>query len=302
MREFIAWLFWPAFVALTRYMGRCGFILYGSGKGDSPDPPDYTPMATASKEAAEIGAQLGREQLAENKRQYEENAKVAQPVIDAQLDLMKQTKAQGDDYFKYMVENQRPVEAAITAEAMAAGSEAKQAEAAARAEADAMRGVTRTANIIARQGIRYGLSSDGIAKAGEGLTSEQAGVIAAASNAAREQERTTGFAKKMDAAGLYRNLPGASQGAYSLATNAGNSAVGNKNQTAAQYLNGMAAGNATIMQGQQQRISGLGSILNSQTSLYDAQSASAASAASGRMGVVGAGIGAAATYGAAVVV
>ncbi len=115
MREFIAWLFWPAFVALTRYMGRCGFILYGSGKGDSPDPPDYTPMATASKEAAEIGAQLGREHLAENKRQYEENAKVAQPVIDAQLDLMKQTKAQGDDYFKYMVENQRPVEAAITA-------------------------------------------------------------------------------------------------------------------------------------------------------------------------------------------
>ena len=268
MREFLTWLLYPAFVRLTRYMGRVGFILYGGGKGDSPDAPDYTPMAQASEKAAEIGAELGREQLAENKRQYENNMAVAQPIIDAQKAIMDQSLAQGTDYYEYMKSRQRPVEDALNAEAMAAGSEAKQAEAAARAEADSMRGLTKSANVIARQGLRYGLSPSAIKSHAGTLSATQASNIASASGAARETEKNTGYAKKLDVSGLYRGLPGASQGAYSVATNAGNSAVGNQNQTSAQYLNGMSAGIGTIMQGQQQRINGLGSVLNSQTSAY----------------------------------
>lgn len=88
--------------------------LEGGGK-DAPAAPDYTPMATASKEAAEIGAQLGREQLAENRRQYEQNMAVAKPVVDRQSALMDQTKAQGDDYFNYMKEY-RPLERTMLAE------------------------------------------------------------------------------------------------------------------------------------------------------------------------------------------
>ena len=95
------------------------------------------------------------------------------------------------------------------------------------------------------------------------------------------------YAKKLDVSGLYRGLPGASQGAYSVATNAGNSAVGNQNQTAAQYLNGMAAGTGTILQGQQQKISGLGSILNSQTSIYNAGLSANANQQAGLGSVVG---------------
>ncbi len=270
MRNFLLWLLYPAFVRLTRYMGRVGFILYGGGKGDTPDAPDYTPLATASKEAAEISAQLGREQLAENTRQYDQNMAVAQPIIDAQKAIMDQSVAQGNDYYEYMKSRQRPVEDALNAEAMAAGSEAKQAEAAAQAEADSMRGLTKSANVIARQGLRYGLSPSAIKTQAGTLSATQASNIVGATGAAREQEKNTGYAKKLDVSGLYRGLPGASQGAYSVANNAGNSAVGNQNQTSAQYLSGMAAGTGTIMQGQQQRISGLGSILNSQTSIYNA--------------------------------
>src|SRR3546814_14471288 len=65
-------------------------------------------------------------------------------------------------------------------------------------------------------------------------------------------------------------ISGASQGAYQIATGAGSSAVSNQNQTAAQYINGMSAGNGTIMQGQGMQMQGLGGILNSQTSMYNA--------------------------------
>jgi len=71
------------------------------GGDDPPPPPDYTPVANASKEAAEISAQLGREQLAEARRQYDQNMAVARPVVDAQLDVMRQGIQQGADYYEY---------------------------------------------------------------------------------------------------------------------------------------------------------------------------------------------------------
>lgn len=39
MREFLAWLFEPLYRKLTNYLGDCGFILYGGGKGGSSTPP-----------------------------------------------------------------------------------------------------------------------------------------------------------------------------------------------------------------------------------------------------------------------
>jgi hypothetical protein len=96
--------------------GRLQDFIFG---GDAPPPPDYTPVANASKESAEIMANLGREQLDEARRQYERNMETAKPVVDAQLDLMRQTREQGDDYFNYMRENQRPVETALKDQALA---------------------------------------------------------------------------------------------------------------------------------------------------------------------------------------
>lgn len=92
---------------------RLYFLDFG---GDAPPPPDYTPVAQASKEAAEIGAQLGREQLAEARRQYDRNIAVAQPVVDAQLAVMRQGIRQGDDYYEYG-KSFRPLEQQMAAEA-----------------------------------------------------------------------------------------------------------------------------------------------------------------------------------------
>lgn len=290
--NFIAWLFEPLHRWLTDYMGDAGFILYGGGKNSAPPAPNYAPVASASVETAQIGAQLGREQLAEGKRQYDANMAVTKPVVDAQLEIMRQGIRQGDDYYEYMKEKQRPVEDALNTEAMKAGSDQLQAEAASRAVADVRQGTTASQNQLIRQGLRYGLTPAKIASAGLGTAVNQGLAEASAANMAREKEKTVGFAKKMDVAGLYRGLPGASQGAYGLAVGAGTAANQNNMAPGQAYMGAMGQSNATTMNGRQIAMTGLTSILNSQTSAYNA-------AASGEGQSTGALIGGAATIGAA---
>lgn len=368
--------------------------------------PNYEPVASASKEAAQISADLGREQLAETRRQYNNNVAISAPVVQAQLALMQQNKQQGDDYYNYLVSRQRPVEDALNREALntnngidnteranmmarinsnAAADEATRqsimgrvnsnaaADEAERnlitggqraiynarkndieyqvgnAVADARAGATSSNNTAIRQALRYGMSAAQIAKAlgTSSLTSAQQ-VVAAGNNARnlaidsakvdlsnaynmrnqtnsqvisglqsdsamrnqtnnnilsgmqadrsmRLQTDSTNWAKKLDVAGLYRGLPGASQGAYSTSINAGNSAVSNQNTTAAQYLNGINAGTNTIQQGLGMQLSGLGNVLSSQTSyanglnsVYSSQAANYQSPFSQIMGGAGA--------------
>lgn len=469
------------------------FTFYGGGK-DGGDAPDFTALAAASEKAAELGYELGQDQLDENKRQYDQNYAIQRPVTEMQLGLMGQTKEQGDDYFNYMKQYSRPAEISLFYEAMGftpeeiqqiedsrtaetaafTASEQKKANAtrqfsfdvptsslsvpegavkgselpdkarlvgsatfrdpgrvgtagpyeqrnitvgntvdknayyikripeslknsryanmfttwekvspelitgtqkltidgpsmyegssviktpetdaltnklaalasarmkaqsqaerdaidaqsrileqrlgetntqvyerykndieaeAGAAVADSRAGYTNSLNTAARQGIRYGFSpaklaamasqqgvaqgamqaaaanqtrkaatetmyGRGVAEASQGLTRVNA------NRSMRQQDESLQFAKKLDLAGIYRGLPGASQGAYQASISAGNSAVGNQNATSAQYLQGMNAGTNTIMAGQQAKMNGLSNIAQMQTGIYNAQ-------------------------------
>lgn len=268
--KLIAWLFEPLYRWMTAYMSATGMILYGGAKNSSPPPPDYTPVANASKESAEIGAQLGREQLAEARRQYDQNMQVAAPIVAKQGAIMDQTIEQGQDFFDYMKSRQRPVEDALNADAMKAGSEQLQREAADRAVADVRQGTTASQNQLIRQGLRYGWTPAKIAASGLGTAANQGLAEASAANMAREKEKAMGFAKKMDVAGLYRGLPGASQGAYGVAVGAGNAAVGNQMAPGNALMGAMGQSNATTMQGRQMAMQGLTSIMNTQGNAYAA--------------------------------
>lgn len=181
------------------------------------------------------------------------------------------------------------------------------------AVADSRAGFTNAINVAARQGLRYGFSPEKLAAAASGQSAQQAAAQASAANQTRKsatqtmygrgvgqigeelkgitadrnfkiQDSAIATAKKQDVAGLYRNLPAASQGSYSLATNAGNSAVNNQNQTSNQYMQGVNQGNALIMQGQQTAVQGLGSMVNAQTSYANSGSDSGIWGALGTVG------------------
>lgn len=253
----------------------------GGGKGGTPDAPDYGPMAAASKEAAEIGAALGQKQLDENRRQYEDSMAVAKPVIEAQKGIMDQTMQQGQDYYDYSKNTFRPIEQSLADEAMSgtsryntnAGVRASAEEEATRAAADTARASANAEQQNNRAAISMGVNpnSGRFAALNVGNSLAKAGMNASAMTNARNKAVQLDYAKRLDVTGLGRGLPGASQGAYQVATGAGSNAVGNQNATASQYINGMAGGTGTIMQGQGMNISGLGNVLNSQTSVYNAQ-------------------------------
>lgn len=232
-------------------------------------------------------ADLGREQIAESRRQYDLSRETSDKVVASQLDLMKQAKDQGDDYYDYLVSRSRPVEDALNAEAMAAGSDAKLQEASDRAVADSQGAFTRTINQALRQGKRYGITPSSIVS---NIGVPQAAATAAAATGAREREKMLGYAKKLDIAGMYRGLPGASQGAYSVSTNAGNSAVQNQMAPGQALIAGNASGAGTVATGQGLRLQGLSSILSAQTSYANAQNA-ATKAGGGGFGEVLGGLG-----------
>ena len=97
----------------------------GSNGGDSGSvsSAQKTLEDTTSKAQTEMTT-LGRDQLNEAKRQYDNNTAIAKPIIDAQVGILNQAKTQGDDYYNYMVSKQRPVEDALNAQALKDTSEA----------------------------------------------------------------------------------------------------------------------------------------------------------------------------------
>lgn len=280
-------LFRPLFNWLTRYMLSTGLMLADLGKGNSPPPPDYTPVAQASEAAARISAEQADRVLAESKRQYDRNMEIAQPVMDEQLGLMKQTKTQGDEYYNYWKNNAQPVEGALKDEAMLAGSEGRQQEAVDRAVADSQGGYTRALNQGIRQGRRYGLEP--IAATGA-MTVQQAANTAGMATSARDKEKLIGTAKKLDVAGLYRGMPGASQGAYSLANQSGNSAVNNSLGVGAGMMAGTGAAAGLTMQGQGMRLNGLTSIAGMQNQNYNTAMQNDSSGLGGILGVAKMGL------------
>jgi PIN domain nuclease of toxin-antitoxin system len=295
-------------------------------------PPNYQPTADATTESAQIMADLGQAQLAESQRQYDTTLAVSKPVVDAQLGIMQQTSDQGSDYYDYMKSTFRPLEQSAALEAMgltptqiaqynalkaqeeasaAQGAQIdtsrsdafladasanaglqRQEEKAGKAIADVRSGWTSATNMAMRQGLRYGLSPEQIAARAVDSSTGLASAEVAAANDARLKEEATGWAKKLDVAGIGRGLPGASAGAYSLAVGAGDSAVKNTMAPGAALLAGNAAGVGTIGAGQQLNMQGNLGILNAQTSYANAQND--AMSGGGSMGGLGSLLGGAA--------
>ena len=245
-------------------------------------------LASSSDYAAELGHQLGRAQLDENRRQYDLSMAVSQPIINKQAALMDQAKAQGDDYYDYNTRTFRPIEQELADEARSGlsrydtnpGVRAAIEQEATRAAADTASAATNTRaqneRAMASMGVNPNSGRFAAMKVGEGLG------LAAARAGAKTQARQRGialdYAKRLDVTGMGRGLPGASQGAYGIALNAGNSAVANQNASSAQLMNGMNAGNGLIMQGQGMRMNGLNAVMSGRTSMANAAQSTAAAA------------------------
>jgi len=266
--------------------------------------PDYSSLANASTQAAAISDALGREQIAEAKRQYDLTREQTQPIIDAQKRLMEQSYQQGNENFNTFKSEGRPIQQLLRDEALGVTSAIKQRqmnEASSQAIADARQGTTQQMNQLIRQGARYGFSGAKLAQMGTSAAMTGAQSQVAASNAARTQAGDKYYGKLGDVYNTYAGLGSSAPTFYQAGTSAGNSAAGTQQQTAASYLNGIAQGTNTITSGLGMQLSGLGNVLNSQTSfanglngVYSSKSANYESPFSQIMGGAGSALGGAA--------
>lgn len=220
------------------------------GGKSSPPPPDYSGMEG-----------LGREQLAFSKQQYAELAPLARQIAAKQLAAQDQQMQQAKDYYDYQVNTFRPLEQGLVADAARFSTEGYREGLASEAAAAAGRafGTTQAASqrAMAAMGVNPN-SGKAMAMQNQnalGLAAQRAGAM----TGTRRQAEQTGWARRMDVTGLGRNLAGASTAAYQAATGAGSAGLNTSMAPGSQYQQGLSSYGNTM-----------GSILNSQTSAYNA--------------------------------
>ena len=257
----------------------------------STDAPDYAPLAAASAQAADKMTALGQEQLDFAKLQYEENAPLMKDIGQQQKLAMEQQLAQGKDYYDYQKETYRPLEKGIVADAQAFDTDAYRNQLATKAAADSglAFGRTRQANERAMASMGINPNSGRFQGIGSQSALMQSANRAGAMTGTRERAQQTGYARKLDAAGLGRGLSGASTAAYGSAVGAGSQAAGNYGLAGQQHMAGMGQGAGTIGSGLDMQISGLSNVLNNQTKWAMNEADSQGSFLGDLGGVMGAG-------------
>lgn len=236
----------------------------------NPPPPDYAPLAEASAEAARIQADLGRDQLAFAREQYDRSAPILEGIAAQQMAAQNEQMGQARDYYNYQRDTYRPLERSIVADAQRFNTEAYREDMAGRAAADAGRafGISQQQNQRAMASMGVNPNSGRFAAQQNATGLQQAAMRANAMTGARNQAEQMGYARKLDAAGLGRGLAGASSAAYGGASSAGSMAGQNAQSAGQNYMGNMAIGSGTIAAGQNMQIQGLSNVLNNQTSTY----------------------------------
>lgn len=256
--------------------------------------PDYAPMAEATKEATRVMAEHSANMLAETQRQYDDFAPVAKEVANTQLDVMRQNAEQGKDYYDNYKQNFRPIETSLVADVNNYNEDAESGKFASQAGADVEKQSAIQRQINARSMASRGVNpNSGAAIALDKQTGLQTAAIkAGAMTNATNKAKEIGYAKKLDAIGVGRNIPGMAKSAYDTATGSGNAATGNASAPGNFMLNGMNSAASIAGQGVNAGIQGNSAILNSKTSVANTNANNRFDV----MDVVGTGIGAYAAF------
>ena len=232
--------------------------------------PDYAPLAEASAEAARIQSELGREQLDFAREQYDRTAPILESIANQQMAAQAEQMQQARDYYDYQTSTYRPLERSIVQDAQRFNTEAYREQLASQAAADTGRafGISQQQNQRAMAAMGVNPNSGRFAGMQNASGLQQAAMRANAMTGTRRQAEQMGYARQLDAAGLGRGLAGASLGAYGGANQAGSMAGSNIQSAGQNYMGNMGMGANTIAQGQKMNLSGLSSVLNSQTQTY----------------------------------
>ncbi len=214
------------------------------GKSKAPPPPDYGPIAQASKEAAEVSATVAREQLAWAKEQYAKDREVSDRVVeDAMRRAEEQDALARKDRARYETVFQ-PLEDELIADSKSYNSETRREHEAGAAQADVSSQFDAARHNAMEQLESYGVDPTQT-RAGAldvGVRAQEAAARASAGNQARARTEAMGMALRDNAINIGRGYPGQTAQALNTAIQSGNQAVNSGNATTANGANAMGTG------------------------------------------------------------
>lgn len=204
-------------------MQRRNICFKGKG-GGAPDPnPGLIASADAAREIAGIQKQTADEMLAFYKEQYSDLKPMLEQMTNTEIEIARDNQKRANEYADYERNTFRPLERGIVADAAAFDTEAKRKELAGLAVSDVNASFSNARGQQSRALQRMGINpnSGRFAAMNSQLTLGHAATQAGAMNKARTDAKNLAFARKMDAAGLGRNLATNASTAYgvSLAAN-----------------------------------------------------------------------------------
>lgn len=203
------------------------------GKSKPPKPPDYTPIAKAMEKQAELSNQIAREQLAWAQDAYAANQKLTQKTVNAYLDYMAENaeyaRRDRERYEKLF----QPLEDQLIEDANTYASAERKDMEIGRAQAQVGQQFDAARESAQRELEAYGInpSATRYAALDIGYRANEAAAKAAAGNQAALNVDNIARALRTEAINIGRGYPAQVTGEYGTAMNAGNSAVGNANQT-----------------------------------------------------------------------
>jgi hypothetical protein len=189
--------------------------------------------AASSAEVARIQQESAREYLNFQKQQYADMKPLAEAVSNKQMQTMDQqmriadsNEARASEYANYERSTFRPLEQGLVKDANEFDTDAKREELARRGMADVATAYEAQRKQAMDTLARYGINpnSNRFAAINAQLSQGQAADSAGVATNARTNAEQLGYARKIDAASLGRNLASNASTAYGIATSAGNSA------------------------------------------------------------------------------
>jgi len=224
-------------------------------------------LADQADRAAQLSYDLGQDQLAFARRQYEEMSPLARQVAESQMAAQDEQMRQARDYYDYNLETFRPIEQGLARDAERFSTEGYReqlARDAASAAGRAFGGIQDASmRAMASRGVSPA-SGAGMAmqqQANLGLAAQRAGAM----TGARNQAEQMGWARRLDVTGLGRNLPGASTAAYAGATGAGSAGLVSASAPGQTLIGNMGSAANTMMAGSGQALTAYGNLYGGAT-------------------------------------
>lgn len=207
--------------------------------GNSPPPPDYTPIAQANKEAAEANLKLGTDQLNWAKEQYKDTAPYTKAYLDSTTKASNQAFQNAtEDRARYKSVYQ-PVEDDFVKKAMNWDNPARAEEQAGAAKADVSASFDAAREASTRQLEGFGIDPSQTRFGALDLASRvsKAAAMSAAGTQSRQNTAATGLGLEGEAINIGKGYPGQVAQSYATGTTAGGAGITSALNTSSTYGN-----------------------------------------------------------------